>query len=407
MDIKTPESHYDVVVIGGGMVGCSFAGLLEQASGGTRSILVLDATTFDSGKQPGFDDRSTALSWNSRQILESAGLWGGMAGQLTAIRKVEISDRGRFGMASLDCAELDTEALGYVAENRTLGAVLSAAITASSSISRLAPALIDNLEPVAHGMRLVVSADESQHELNADLVVLAEGGRSPICGRLGIEQKQEKYGQQALIANIGFDRQHNNIAYERFTEAGPLAVLPLSPFAGSQRAALVWTISEIELDRYRSMSDSRVLQQLQQEFGHRLGQLQTIGERSYFPLILSVASEQVRPGLVLLGNVAHTLHPVAGQGFNLALRDAKELAMTLAQGAAEGVLMGDLRLLQTYLDRRSFDQRKSINFTDKINRLFSSSAQARVILRKTGLLSIDLLPPIRRDFARQAMGLRL
>jgi 2-octaprenyl-6-methoxyphenol hydroxylase len=407
MNISQPQSHYDIIIIGGGMVGCSFASLLEQELGMSRSILVVDATTFDSGQQPGFDDRSTALSWSSRLIFESAGLWREMAASLTAIKKVEISDQGRFGVATLDCAEMQTEALGYVAENRSMGRVLSDAVTSSSSISRLAPATVESIKPVARGMALTIAADGNSYELLADLVVLAEGGRSPICGQLGIQQTREDYGQQALISNVGFERHHDNIAYERFTESGPLAVLPLSPFAGSQRAALVWTVKQSELGRFQTMTDSQLLRHLQQAFGQRLGRFEAIGKRSFFPLILSLATEQARPGLVLLGNVAHTLHPVAGQGFNLALRDARELAMTLARGAAQGNWLGDLKLLQAYLTRREFDQRKSVGFTDNLTRLFSSKSESRVLLRKSGLLSIDLLPPLRKQFTRQAMGLRL
>lgn len=408
MRVDRPESRYDVLVVGGGMVGASFAALLAQTPGAeSLSILVVEAASPEQSYQPSFDARSTALSWGTRRILQGAGLWSELADCVTPIKQIQVSDRGHFGSALLDRAETGTEALGYVAENWQLGSVLNAALTAAPAIHLLAPARIEAIRPWAEGMELDVESGQESTKVTAGLVVLADGGRSPICAQLGIEQERRDYGQQALIANVSFTQAHDNVAYERFTEDGPLAVLPLGDFESRRRGALVWTVRDAASAALQQLSDTELLPLLQAQFGHRLGTITGIGQRHCYPLGLSVAREQARPGLVLIGNVAHTLHPVAGQGFNLALRDVAVLVQVLARAVSGQRVPGELSVLQEYLEQQAFDQTRSIQFTDRMTRLFSSGDSARVWARKFGILSIDLLPSVRRQFARQAMGLQL
>lgn len=408
MLVQTPAPSYDVVVIGGGMVGASFAIALNQAfTQSNISILVVESVEpgSPSPQQPEFDARSTALSYGSSQIFERMGLWQHMRNVATPILEIQISDRGHFGAARLTSVEQGVEALGYVVENRDLGGNLHAALVESTNVQLLCPAEICKATPTATGMILQVEVAGASHSLSTDLLVLADGGKSPICEQLGILQQAEPYQQQALIANIAVELPHENVAFERFTDTGPLAVLPLAAVDGEQRGALVWTLGNDQVSEYLALSEAELLARLQERFGHRLGRIKQIGRRSCYPLSLSVATEQIRPGLVLLGNVAHTLHPVAGQGLNLALRDAESLVQTLLQARSADEALGSMAVLQRYVQAQQGDQEMAIRFTDFTTRFFSSNKTAKVFARKFGLLAIDLVPALRREFARQAMGL--
>lgn len=409
MPIQSPEQNYDVVVVGGGMVGASFACALDRAMDGVNiSILVVEAVAPAKDNfvdQPSFDARSTAISYGSSRIYQRMGIWQPLSDGVTPIKKIHVSDRGRFGSAQLSHEDHQLEALGYVVENRKLGEVLNSAMQASETIDLICPASISTISPNSQGMTLEIVDKSDGYSVNASLVVLADGGRSPICNQLGIERDVEHYKQHALIANIAFEYPHNNVAYERFTETGPLAVLPLQSIENQNRGSMVWTIDEQQSAEFMAMEEDKLLPLLQGRFGNRLGELQQIGEKFCYPLSLSIAKEQVRPGLVLLGNVAHTLHPVAGQGLNLALRDVGVLVETLKKANLENKPPGEMSVLQEYVERQKFDQQKSITFTDIMTRLFSSNSNAKVWARKFGLLSVELAPTIKRSFAEQAMGL--
>lgn len=407
MKIEKPDSHYDIVVVGAGMVGASFSNLLAQTLGNDcYSILAVEAVLPQAGEQPSFDARSTALSFGSRKIFTRMQAWEELADVVTAIREIQVSDQGHFGAVKMSHEEHGQEALGYVIENRQLGKVLNPMLQESPAIDYLAPASIVDIEPLAEGMDLTIDNSGQQQKLTAGLVVLADGGRSPICSKLGIEQQRKDYGQKALIANIAFSKPHGNIAFERFTDSGPLAVLPLPDYDGQHRGALVWTLAAAEADEMLAASDVQLLASLGERFGRRLGELTDIGQRAAYPLSLSVAREAIRPNLVLLGNVAHTLHPVAGQGLNLALRACDNLVQTLAEARHQSLAPGSMAVLQRYQAERESDQRAAITLTDQMIGWFSSSRPERVLARKAGLLAIDLVPGLRRGFARQAMGLR-
>ncbi len=403
MRIDTPSEQYDIVVVGGGLVGASFACAVAREG---LSVLVVEAVApANEPAQPSFDARSTALSFGSRQIFDGMGLWQELAPAVTPIQHILVSDKGHLGSVELDHEELGQEALGYVAENRDLGRVLNRALDDSSSLQLLSPALIVKIEPKPEGMGLRISANDDEYSTQANLVVLAEGGRSPICQQLGIQQTVKDYDQHALIANIGFERPHDNIAFERFTADGPLAVLPLEPSEGSNRGALVWTLPSARAGEFMNAADDELLALLQAGFGDRLGTIQTIGKRFSYPLSLTRAREQVRPGLALLGNVAHTLHPVAGQGLNLALRDMTVLVEVIHGALDRGESPGDMNNLQQFLEACDSDQSRTIGLTDMLITLFSNREYGKVMARKMGMLSIEMIPALRKQFARQAMGI--
>lgn len=400
----SPKPSYDIVVIGGGMVGSSFALAVTNAIESV-SVLVIDAHEMSKQGRPSFDDRSTALSFGSSQILNKVGLWDELKGQANKIETIQVSDKGHIGTTHLSSADYDIDALGYVIENRLFGKVINAALENSPAIDYLAPASVTKLTPKAEGMTVVIDQDNSQQTIDASLVVLADGGRSPLCAQMGIKRKVEDYDQHALIANIGFQLPHKNQAFERFTDTGPLAVLPLLSHESENRASLVWTISSAQADEFAALDQLQLISRLQERFGDRLGEISKIGKLYSYPLSLVTATEQIRPGLALLGNAAHTLHPVAGQGFNLALRDANALVQSLVRAQDQGKQFGDMQVLQHYLDNQTKDQQHAILATDTLVRLFSNSSIPKSLLRKCGLLSLELVPGIKQSFAKRAMGL--
>lgn len=390
------------------MVGASFCCALEEALGEhTLSILLIEAIppNANSAKQSSFDARSTALSFGTRKFFESIDLWQELGDAVSAIREIQVSDRGRLGSVGINADEQNVEALGYVVENKLLGQVLNAKLTESRKINLLCPALVSAVKATEKGMQLSLKHGDDVSIVAASLVVLADGGKSPVCEQLGIAQSVERYDQHALIANIVLEKPHQHIAFERFTDTGPLAVLPLQSIDGKNRGSLVWTLSVEQAAQYSELSEEQLLPLLQERFGYKLGKILEIGETFVYPLSLSIAKEQVRPGLALLGNVAHTLHPVAGQGLNLALRDARALVDVLISARERGLALGEMNVLLEYVAGQEADQAITTQFTHNITKLFSSNNEAKVWLRKFGLVAIELLPSVSRSLAERAMGL--
>jgi 2-octaprenyl-6-methoxyphenol hydroxylase len=432
MTDKKLKSEYDIVIAGGGLVGGSFALLLERlAQGSGLRVLLLDAAPGqrleDSPELTDFDARSTALSWGSRLVYEQAGLWPALASAVTAIRDIHVSDRGHFGATRLHSAEMGVDALGYVAENRHLGRVLQQALRDSKQLTIRASASVEHIQPLSDGAMLTING-AGPGNIKTGLLVLADGGRSGLCRQLGITVQQKQYGQQALICNIAFANDHQGQAFERFTDTGPLAVLPLADLSEGRkrqhRGSLVWTLADADNEkdsdkgsdgtgdraqysaaRIMALPEADFIDALQQRFGWRLGRITHAGARSLFPLALSVAAEQIRPGIVLLGNSAHTLHPVAGQGLNLALRDARALAELIVAARKANRNPGSMDVLQAFLAAQSGDQANTIAFSDLTTRLFSNAQPTLTLGRNLGLLLMDLVPPAKGWFARQAMGM--
>ncbi|WP_313473290.1 2-octaprenyl-6-methoxyphenyl hydroxylase [Stutzerimonas kunmingensis] len=384
-----------LAIIGGGLVGASLA-LALQDGARARGWRIHLIEPFEPGHeyQPSYDARSTALSYGTRLIYQRLGLWERIAERAEPILRIHVSERGSFGAARLDCTREGVEALGYVVENAWIGHCLWQALD-DQVVVRHCPAEVERLEPGATGYRL--SFTDGQ-QLECDLTVLADGGRSGLREQLGIQVSRRPYGQTALIANITPGKPHGGLAFERFTEDGPMALLPLQ----DDRCALVWTRSQADAARLAQAHEAVFLGELQEAFGYRLGALQQVGARHLYPLTLIEAEEQVRSGLVVLGNAAHSLHPIAGQGYNLSLRDVEALSVALLRSDAA---LGDLAVLQEYARRQRFDQRVTVGFSDQVTRLFGDSGRLVAAGRNLGLLGLDLMPAAKRWFARQAMGL--
>lgn len=395
--LDAKSGSYDVLISGGGLVGASLACAL---SGHGLRIGLIEAVPYDADAQPAYDDRAIALAAGTQRIFAAMGLWSALAERATPIHRIHVSDRGRFGFARLDRAEERVPALGYVALGRDLGAVLGARLAQLDDVELLCPARVAGVEFGAGQAWVRVADGNGEREVGARLVVAADGAQSMLRDLLAIPTAVWEYGQTAVIANVTPGRPHDQVAYERFTDSGPLALLPMS----EGRCALVWTLHDAQVESVMALDDAAFLARLQERFGQRLGRLTRVGRRSAYPLRLVRARQSVRPRLALIGNAAHTLHPIAGQGFNLGLRDVAALVDVLLDAQRSGQDIGDLAVLNRYADWRRADHRRVIAFTDGLTRVFASPLPPVALLRDLGMLALDLLPPAKRLFARLTMG---
>ncbi len=415
--VPAPALELDIAIIGGGMVGAAQAALLAAANPHWRIALIETfpmPVSSPSGNlnekpqpvfQPSFDDRSTAIAHGSVLLLKQLGVWELLQQHATPIDQVHVSDKGHLGGALIDSDQVGVEALGYVVPNAWIGRVLMSHVQQLANVDILAPATVSCLRPQARGAILEIVKDSESFELKTQLAIIADGAQSPLRAALGIENRVEDYRQTAIIANIELAQPHQSIAYERFTDQGPMALLPLGGSKQGRSSALVWTQPVAQADQILSLSDDDFLQQLQQRFGFRLGRFVGVGRRDSYPLSLSVAEEQIRSSIVVMGNAAHFLHPVAGQGFNLALRDCAALTDVLrAEAASESSALGALTTLNRYMDRQRLDQQATIQFSDQLTKLFSTSALPQAALRALGFIGLECLPPAKQWLAQQTMG---
>ena len=408
----TSDSHcdYDIVIVGGGLVGASLALALQQHE---LRIALIEAASVKTQAQPNYDDRAIALSYGSRRILEGMGLWPQLIPFTTPIHKIHVSDRGHFGATRINSDAEGVAALGYVITARDLGRTLVEAIAGSSRIDIISPARVTNVEIQTDTARLSINYNDSVTQaqtqtsvFSCQLIVAADGGQSSIRNLLKIDAKQTDYHQTAIIANVSCDKPHLNIAYERFTDTGPIALLPMSPDTeNNHRCALVWTQHDTQADNILALDDADFLALLQERFGKRMGRFTKVGKRASHTLHMIQTTEQVRPRLAVIGNAAHTLHPIAGQGFNLGLRDVSTLAQTLVDAQRAGRDPGDMSVLRDYAQWRKHDQQTIRYFTDALVRLFSNTFPPLALARNAGLVATDILPPIKHTLARHTMGI--
>jgi 2-octaprenyl-6-methoxyphenol hydroxylase len=392
------DGDYDIVIVGGGMVGASLAIALGSTP---LRVAVLEAVPFRSDRQPSYDDRAIALAYGTRRIFEGMGLWGALQTEATPIHAIHISDRGHFGFTRLDCREEGVAALGYVAVSRAMGAVLAERLQQLSNVDVLCPAAVSNVVTGGDHAEVTAECDGVTRRLTARLVVAADGATSQVRKWLGIDAQRWDYGQTAVITNITPQRPHHNRAFERFTDSGPLALLPMS----GNRCSVVWTVRSARAEQVMALDDAAFLRALQERFGGRLGSFLRVGARRAYPLQLVRAHEHVRPRLALIGNAAHTLHPVAGQGFNLGLRDVAVLAEVLSDASMNSRDIGSLEVLQNYAKWRRQDHMKMIAFTDGLARMFANPLAPVRAVRNAGMLAVDLLPPLKHVLTRHTMGL--
>ena len=391
-----PDSpaQYDVAIVGGGMVGASLAAALLPT--GLR-LLLIESIPPGGDAQPSFDARTTALGNASRRILEGLGAWGELAPHAAPIRSIHVSDAGRFGFARLEASEQGLEAFGYVIANAQLGAALWGRLRAAPQLTVRAPAAIADLAFDADCARFEIQAAGHSVPATARVVVGADGARSQVRLSAGIGAQVVDYAQVALVANLTSDAAHAGAAFERFTPDGPLAVLPLA----DGRRTVVWAVPVARAPQLLGLGDTDFIAELQRTFGWRAGRFSHAGRRASYPLTLTRAAAPTAARSVLIGNAAQALHPVAGQGFNLGLRDAAMLAECLADAVTD---VGAPAVLERFATWRAGDRRGVTGFTDGLVRLFGDSRPGVAWLRDLGLLAFDLLPPAKAALARVSAG---
>lgn len=388
--------YTDVLVVGGGLVGASLALALGRAG---LDVTIVEAYPFRINEQPNYDERSIALAQGSQRIFSAMGLWDSLHDAVCPIHTIHVSDRGHFGFTRLRREQEGVDALGYVASARLLGNALIRALE-NTDVRLLTPAQLQTFQAEDDKVRVTLDIEGKTVECKTRLLVAADGVQSQVRDQLGIETQQWDYGQTALIANVTPGKPHDNVAYERFTDTGPMALLPLN----DNHCSLVWTLCTDQVDEVMALGDAEFLARLQARFGYRLGRFTKVGKRYAYPLQLLRARQSTAQRLALIGNAVHTLHPIAGQGFNLGLRDVAALAEVVVDAQRDGRDIGGADVLQRYADWRQADQRRVVAFTDSMVRLFGQTLPPVVALRDAGMLALDLCPPAKHWFGRLTMG---
>jgi len=375
------EREHDLVIVGGGPVGAALAIAL---SGSGYDVLLLEARPqLDAAG----DGRTLAMSYGSRLTLQRLGAWSRVE-PATPIRSIHVSQRGGFGRALLSADDVGLPALGYVVSHGRLQKAL-----ATSGAAPQAGASVDDIELSADHVAIRFRRGDEEHAVRARLLVIADGGAS-LGKRAGAAIKVRDYRQEAIVATVATSKLHGHRAFERFTGDGPVALLPFE-----ERYALVWTATPEAAARITGLNDRSFLERLQTHFGDRAGRFLSVAARARFPLALKYAANPVLPRSVLLGNAAQSLHPIAGQGFNLGLRDAWELADLLLHRDDRDP--GSAACLAAYRSARRLDRMAGIAVTDSLVRIFSNDFAPLRAARGAGLALLDIAPPIKRAFMQR------
>jgi 2-octaprenyl-6-methoxyphenol hydroxylase len=389
------ENATPVLIIGGGLVGASLAIALDAA--GIAATLVETAAP-RTDAQPSYDERNLALARATVNGLDAIGVWRHAATRANPIEHIHVSREGEFGSARIDAARQGVDALGWTLPARELGTALLRRLDECTRLTRLAPASLTGLEPLANGWRATVLIDGTDKHIDTSLLVGADGTDSLVRGQLGIEAGRHDYRQTLFVCTMTTERDHRNRAYERFADAGPIALLPL----GERRCGLVLTVDAEEAEAIIALDDAGFVEMAQRRFGWRLGRFSRPGKRHPYVIRAVTSSSIIAPRAVLVGNAAQTVHPIGAQGFNLGLRDALTLAELVTAAADPGA--GDV--LARYAARREPDREGTISMSHTLVRLACLPQPLLAPLRSLALLAFDRLSPLRNAMARRGMGFR-
>ena len=392
------DQRFDLIIVGGGLVGASLA--VAFANSPLR-IAVIEPHAFDTSQQPSFDERTVALTYSARQIYTGMGIWKTIAAKgIEPIKDIHISNRGHFGITHLSHLDIGTAALGYVVPTRTMGEVLHGQISAAPNITLLEGATAETIKSEDDWSAVTIDYEGKKQTIQAKLTVIADGGRSPLTTAL--QTVDQAYAEQALLSIVNVDRPHHGRAYERFTNEGPLALLPHQ----DRRYAVVWTSSADALNHRLALSDADFIAALQDTFGDRAGTFSNPSQRKSYPLTRSKLETPGKDRMVVIGNAAHTVHPVAGQGFNLGLRDVAYLAELIVESTAAQQDIGSDQLIKQYISTRQRDTSMVQKFTHSLIAIFSNELKAVGLLRNIGLFAIENCPPAKRFLLKRTMGMR-
>ena len=389
------QTDYDIVIIGGGMVGSSLGLALSQTA---LRVAVVETRLASEKKKADSGKRAIALSWGSRCLFEQLGVWQAMSASAMPIKHIHVSDRGHFAKTRLSASRQKVDALGYVVEAAEIEMALSQRL-AESSVDMFCPAALSAYQIEQDEVRVDLKLGDVHQQISCRLLVGADGAQSLVRQLGGFSVEENDYQQTAITTLLKVEADVTDVAYERFTAEGPIALLPHF----DNLYSLVWSLPKQTAQDMLGLSDVEFIRRLQSQFGYWLGELSLAGPRQSFALSLLKVIDAVSDRVVLLGNAAHQVHPVAGQGFNLGLRDAAELADIIM---TDGLVDID-NVLKDYANKRKVDQQLITGFTDQVVQLFSSENACLSVLRNSGLLLLDKVPVLGNEFARHAMGLNV
>ncbi|MEM7472843.1 MAG: UbiH/UbiF/VisC/COQ6 family ubiquinone biosynthesis hydroxylase [Pseudomonadota bacterium] len=397
--VRRMKDQYDIIIVGGGLNGTALAIALAQAE---FEVALVDSLPVDTRSLESFDGRAYALALASTRALDAIGIWEKIAADAQPMLEIKVTD-GRAGegpapfFLHFDHAELEEGPMGYLVEDRHLRRAFLQTVDASELITHFAPATV-TAQSVEHGWAEVTADGKT---LKSRLLVGCDGRRSSTAARAGIKRSFKDYGQTALVAAIGHERPHGGLAHQFFMPAGPLAILPLT----GNRSAIVWAEETARAKALSSMNDADFIKALRPAFGDFLGELHVIGTRYRYPLNLTETDRLVAERVALVGDAAHGIHPIAGQGLNQGLRDASALAEVVADAMRRGEDIGAPDVLKRYAAWRRFDATLLARATDSFNTLFSNDNPSLRTLRDLGLGVVNASPKLRRGFMREAAGL--
>lgn len=386
-----------VIIVGGGMAGATLALAISELTQGSLPVHLVEATTPDSAEHPGFDARAIALAAGTCQQLARVGIWSHIANYATPITRVHVSDRGHAGFVTLSAEDYRIAALGQVVELHDVGKTLFRLLQKAPGVTLHCPERVSSFTRDEQQVSVVL---DSGKVITGSLLVAADGSRSALGAQCGVSWQQTPYHQAAVIANVTTAVAHQGRAFERFTSHGPLAMLPMS----QGRCSLVWCHPLDKQEQVLGWSDEKFCHELQKAFGWRLGSIVHAGTRSAYPLSLTTASSAISHRTVLVGNAAQTLHPIAGQGFNLGMRDVMSLAETVTEAWRAQRDVGGYAVLTGYRDRRHADKLATIGVTDGLVHLFANRWAPLVVGRNVGLMAMELFTPARDALAQRTLG---
>ncbi|NNH34905.1 2-octaprenyl-6-methoxyphenyl hydroxylase [Acinetobacter sp. NIPH 2377] len=398
----------EVIIVGGGMVGLSLALMLAKANIAVKLLEAIKYPNYDDANlapyHSSFDARNSALSRRSVQIYQELGLWNALQEHATPIFEVHITEQGSFGKARLKAEQEKVESFGQVIENAWLGRVLLTEVRKQPLIELIDGVQVTSLKQEADQAHIEAVRGEESLSLQSKLVIAADG-RDSFCRKaLGIGADEHDYDQVAIVTTVQTSKPHHHVGFERFSPLGPLALLPLP---GEYRRSVVWPVKKgTEAEWLGEQNDQHFLDALQETYGDRAGKFQKTGRRFSFPLSQVLAEKQAIGRVVLMGNAAHTIHPVAGQGFNLCMRDAHVLVRSLKEQLSKSADIGEPSMLLAYEQARLTDQQRVIKFCDTVVRGFSNQNPLLKLVRNTGLLAFDMIPGVKPLVANYAMGLK-
>lgn len=427
--MNSNKNTFDILISGGGLAGSLLAlslADLTKADGSLLSIAIVEATQPNTEKEsakeaPLFDERVLALSHGSADYLKKMGVWQYLSDDACAIEKIDISDRSHYGKARIEAQAHGVSALGYVIEMALIGKAQLKALAHKNNVHWFSPDRIIDINWQADAHEIAQKTDqkgkvevklESGQSVQASLLLACDGVNSPCRQLAGIKVNHSDYQQVALIANVATQNPHKNKAFERFTEFGPLAMLPLTKVKrklrheqnSDNRCSLVWTMSPEQSEHVLALTDDEFKQQLETAFGSWLGAITVAGKRTVYPLVLLQATQQTYHRMALIGNASHTIHPIAGQGFNLGLRDVQVMTELLKKCLQSNSDIGNFSMLNDYAQQRQLDQKQVIELTDSLVTLFANNLPPLIAGRNIGLKIMNYVSPLKRKLVNKLMG---